>query len=293
MKTLGIDLGGTKIAVAAVEDGVILSRHRVATPQTGMSAVLDAMAEAARAVLAQHPEISRVGIGSPGPIDFKRGMVLFAPNIPGMVEAPMVSGLQERLGLTVVLENDANAAGYAEHRYGAARELHSSIFVTLSTGIGGGLFIGDKVIRGAHGIAGEIGHMILQDRGPQGGDGHHGTWEAIAAGRSIAREASYSFGRAMTTEEVFAQARAGEAKALKIIDNAAHYTGIGLANLHKIFNPDAFVLGGGLTQVGNFYLERVRAAAAAFCANYPPLELRLAALGTDAGVIGAAAVAIP
>lgn len=291
MKTLGLDLGGTKIAAAVVDDGRILSRHRVVTPQTGFEAVVVALAEAARALLPEHSEITRVGVGSPGPLDMKAGRVLFAPNIPGMENVPLVAALEEALGLQVVLENDANAAGYAEHLYGAAQELESSIYVTISTGIGGGLFFGDQVIHGAHGTAGEIGHMTLQARGPLGGDGHQGSWEALAAGRSIAREASYAYGETMTTEAVFRRAQAGESKASKIIDNAAYYTGMGLANLLKIFDPDAFIIGGGMSQVGAFYLDKIQAEADALTEGYPPVTIRLAKLGTDAGVIGAASVA--
>lgn len=292
MKTLGIDLGGTKIAVAAVEAGRILEHYRVDTPRTGGESVLEAMATAAREMLAGHPEIRAVGVGSPGPIDFARGVVLFAPNIPGMEEAPIVAGLQERLAMPVVLENDANAAGLAEHLYGAARDADTSIFVTISTGIGGGIFVGDRVLRGKHGLAGEIGHMTLQPGGPFCGCGYHGCWESIASGRAIAREASFSYGRSMTTVEVFRRAQAGEWRALKVVDNAAHYTGLALANLMKAFDPDLFVIGGGMSQVGAFYLDKIQAAADAYARGFPQPSLRTAELGVDAGVIGAASVAV-
>lgn len=291
MQTLGIDLGGTKILAAVVEDGQVRARERVATPQTGFEDVANAMASAARALLERGFEVSAVGVGSPGPLDPERGRVRFAPNIAGMVDAPIVDALEHRLGLPVTLENDANAAGYAEHLYGAAHDLDSSVYVTISTGIGGGLFLGDRVIRGANGLAGEIGHMTLLPGGPMGGDGHGGSLEAIAAGRSIARDASYAYGVEMDTPEVFARARAGEAKALGIVDNAATFTGIGLANLVKIFDPQGFVIGGGMSEVGSFYVDRIRAAVLRYLVGYPEPKFRLARLGTDAGVIGAAAVA--
>ncbi|CAN5627877.1 ROK family protein [soil metagenome] len=291
MTILGIDLGGTKIAVAAVAAGRILTRHRVDTPRTGGEAVLDAMARAAREVLMAHPEIRAVGVGSPGPIDFARGVVLFAPNIPGLEEAPLVAGLQERLSMPVALENDANAAGLAEHLYGAAKGADTSIFVTMSTGIGGGIFVSDRVLRGRHGLAGEIGHMTLQPGGPLCGCGYHGCWESIASGRAIAREASFSYCQGMTTVEVFRRARAGEWRALKVVDNAAHYSGLALANLMKAFDPDLFVIGGGMSQVGPFYLDKIQAAADAYTLGFPQLSLRTAELGVDAGVIGAASVA--
>ncbi|HEX7002987.1 MAG TPA: ROK family protein [Trueperaceae bacterium] len=291
MKTLGLDLGGTKIAAAVVLDGKVLEGERCDTPRSGFDAVLDALAGLAQGLLERHPEVTAVGIGSPGPLDYEQGLVLFAPNIPGMEGAPLVPGLVERLAMPVVLENDANAAGYAEHLYGAARDLETSIYMTISTGIGGGLFIGDRVIRGAHGLAGEIGHTVMLPGGPIDGDGHHGTLEALAAGRAIAREGSYAYGVAITTEEVFERARAGERKALAIVDNAARFTGMGIANLVKVFDPEGFVIGGGMSQVGDFYLDRIRAAAEAYLVGYPVPELRKASLGTAAGVIGAAAVA--
>ncbi len=291
MRTLGVDLGGTKIAAAVVEDGRILGQARQPTPQSGFEDVADAMAEVARRLLEEHGPVAAIGVGSPGPLDPRAGTILFAPNIPGMEDAPIVAGLRRRLDLPVVLENDANAAGYAEHLYGAARALESSIYVTISTGIGGGLFLGDRVIRGANGFAGEIGHMTLLPGGPVGGDGVDGTLEAIAAGRSIARDGSYVFGRALSTADVFAMARDGEAKALRIVDNAARFTGIGLANLVKVFDPDGFVIGGGMSQVGAFYLDRIVASLESYLAGWPVPPLLPAELGTDAGVIGAAAVA--
>jgi glucokinase len=291
VKTLGLDLGGTKIAAAVCEEGRVLAQRRTPTPQTGSEDVLDAMAEVARTLLSEQGPVHGAGVGSPGPLEAATGTVLFAPNIPGMENVALVDGLQERLSLPVVLENDANAAGYAEHLYGAARSLEASVFVTISTGIGGGLFVGDRVVRGANGFAGEIGHMTLLPGGPVGGDGVDGSLEAIAAGRSIARDGSYVYGRAMDTAEVFDRARSGEAKALRIVDNAARFTGIGLANLVKIFDPDGFVIGGGMSQVGRFYLSRIEASMTSYLEGWPVPPLLPAELGTDAGVIGAAAVA--
>lgn len=294
MLTLGIDLGGTKTAIALVSGGEILARTRIETPQTGFDDVVRGIAEACRTLLADNRElgdVSRAGIGSPGPLDLQKGTVLWAPNIVGMEDGPIVSALEEQLQLPVHLENDANAAGFAEHLYGAARGLETSVFLTLSTGIGGGLFIGDRVIHGAHGIAGEVGHMTILPGGPVGGDGHLGTLEAIAAGRAIAREASYGYGIDMDAPEVFERARRGEHIATVIIDNATEFTALGMANIVKIFDPAAFVLGGGLVSAGSYYLDRIMAAFTRHLRGYPVPEVRVASLGSDAGVIGAAAVA--
>ena len=291
MKTMGLDLGGTKIAAAIVDDGAILDYCRVETPWSGFGDVVAALASAARELLERGHRVERVGVGCPGPLDYRRGRIIFAANIPGMDDAPIVDALGEELAMDIVLENDANAAGYAEHLYGAARDLDSSIYVTISTGIGGGLFIGDTVVRGANGIAGEIGHMTLLPGGPIGGDGHTGSLEALAAGRAIARDGSYGYGVEMSTEEVFRRARDGDRKALVVVDNAATFTGIGIANLVKIFDPEGFVIGGGMSQVGAFYLDRIRSSVERYLVGYPLPPIRVAELGTDAGVIGAAAVA--
>jgi len=291
MKTLGLDLGGTKILAAVVENGRILARQQVPTPRTGYAAVLAALTDVAQTLLGDYPDVTRVGLGSPGPLDIRAGKVVFAPNIPGMEDVPIAADLSARLGVNVTLENDANAAGYAEHLYGAAKSLQSSIYVTISTGIGGGIFVGDRVVRGAYGVAGEVGHVTLLPGGPLCGCGHYGCWEAVAAGRALARDASHAYGFSVSTEAVFERARAGERLALGVVDQAAMYTGLGLANLLKAFDPDGFVLGGGMMRSGDFYMDRVQAAADTFTRGFPNVKLYLAELGTDAGVIGAAAVA--
>lgn len=292
MITLGLDLGGTKILAALVEGGRVLHAARVDTPQTGFEDVVNALTSAARSVMERGPRPACVGVGSPGPLDAERRGVIFSPNIAGMENAPLAATLEERLGLSVVLENDANVAGYAEHLYGAARGQNSSVYVTLSTGIGGGLFLGDKIITGAHGIAGEIGHMVLAVGGPMGGDGHAGTLEALAAGRSMERDAAYAYSQRVSNVELFERAARGEQKAAGIVGNAATYVGVGLANLVKIFDPAVFVLGGGLTAAGEPYLGKVRAAFRSHLeGGYPQPPLLSAQLGAEAGVIGAAAYA--
>ena len=291
MKTLGLDLGGTKILAAVVADGKILARQHLPTPRSGYAAVVDALALAATTLLREHPDVTSVGLGSPGPLNLREGRVVFAPNIPGLEDVPIAPDLSARLGLRVVLENDANAAGYAEHLYGAAKNLKSSIYVTLSTGIGGGLFVGDRVVRGAYGVAGEVGHISVLPGGPLCGCGQYGCLEAVAAGRALARDGSHAYGVALTTHEVFERAAAGELLALRVVDQATLYTGLAFSNLLKIFDPDAFVLGGGMTRVGAFYVDKIKSAADGFTRGFPSVRLLLAELGTDAGVIGAAAVA--
>ena len=291
MKTLGIDLGGTKIAVAAIENGEILALKSVATPQSGYQAVLAEIIGLAEQLLGSYQDIKALGLGVPGPVDYRLGSILFASNIRGLKDAKIAPDLQKALKLPVFIENDANAAGFAEHVYGAAKDLGSSIYVTLSTGIGGGMFIGDKIVRGHHGSAGEIGHMILQPDGPICGFGHSGCWEALASGRAIARDLGHSNNEKTTTRMVFEKAKAGDRKALTVVNNAARFSGRALANLQKVFDPEGFVIGGGMLKAGPFYLDKIQKAADYYSMGFPNVKIFPAKLSVNAGVIGASTVA--
>lgn len=286
-------MGGTKILCAVVQDGKILERHEVPTPATGYPDVLSAISKSVAPLLHKHRDVHAVGLGCPGPLEQSEGKILFTPNIPGMEQMPIVADLMAQLDKHVVLENDATAAGYAEHRFGAARGLKSSIFITISTGVGGGIFLNDRVVRGKHGNAGEIGHLTVLPGGPLCGCGQHGCWESVAGGRALAREATYSYGQAVTTAELFARAKSGEAKALSIVDNAARFSGQAIGSLVKIFDIHGFVLGGGMMRAGDFYLEKLKNEAERFSRGFATPKLLRAELGTDAGVIGAASLALP
>ncbi len=287
---LGIDLGGTKIAAAAVQNGKIIAKVIIPTPKDGAQSVFAAMIEAAKEVLKTAPA-SRVGVGVPGPLDFKKGEIKFAPNINGIINAPVVAAISAGLGLPVELENDANAAGLAEHTYGAGRGASSSYFITISTGIGGGIIINDRVWRGANGIAGEIGHITALPGGVIAGSGVSGALEAVASGTAMARDATYAYARPVDTKELFAMAEAGDWKALKIVNQAAFYIGTAIGDLQKNLDPEVFVLGGGVSEVGDFFLDKIRAVAEDGAKGFAIPVIRKAVLGSDAGVIGAALAA--
>ena len=285
---LGIDLGGTKIAVAAVRNGIIIEKKIVSTPKEGWASVCQTMIEAGLEVIAKVGEVSGIGVGTPGPIDFATGVVKFAPNIPGFENAPIVATLTKGFGRKIEIENDANAAGLAEHIYGAAQDASSSIFITVSSGVGGGIIIHDRVWRGAHGVAGEVGHIVSLPGGPIAGSGVSGALEAFSSGTAIAKDATYAYSRPVTTREAFELAQAGDARAVKIIDQAARYLGSAIADFQKVIDPEVFVLGGGVSEVGNFFLDKVRAVAEDGARGFAVPVIRAARLGTDAGVIGAA-----
>lgn len=293
MATLGIDLGGTKIALGILEGERLIYRARIPTPHEGADSVLQAMVtEASKAMAASEAPVTAVGVGTPGPIDYARGVVVFAPNIARFRNVPLRSRLEEALERPVAIENDANAAALAEHHLGAARGAESSLFVTVSTGIGGGLVAGGRVRRGAYGQAGELGHLTVLPGGPVCGCGNQGCLEAVASGRALARDASYAYAEPVDTAALFERWRAGETKARRIVEAAVGYLGQALADAQKLWDPEIVVVGGGVAAGGGeVWLERLHRAFKEHAAGWRTAPLVPARLGGDAGVIGAALAA--
>ncbi|WP_019009161.1 ROK family protein [Deinococcus aquatilis] len=289
--SIGVDVGGTKIATGVLRGDQLLDRHVQPTPETGWEAVLDAIATQVLDLQALHPDARLVGVGIPGPLNADRTRVKFAPNIYGFTDVPMVDGLRDRLGQRIILENDAKAAALAEAHMGAARGTESSIYVTVSTGIGAGIVLNGRIWRGRHGIAGEIGHITALPGGPVSGAGLDGALEAVASGTAIARDASYALNRDVSTAEAFTLAEQGHPGARRVIAQALRHIGIALADLQKTIDPEVFVVGGGVASVGDYFFQGVQRAADEYAAGFAPVTIRRAQLGTDAGVIGAALAA--
>ncbi len=291
LMTIGVDVGGTKIAYGALRDGRLLTRRALPTPREGWRSVLDAVALAALELRREFPEARAVGVGVPGPLNHDYSEVKFAPNIYGFRDVPILAYLRDRLGEQLFIENDAKAAALAEDRVGAARAASSSVYVTISTGIGSGIVLGGQLWRGFNKIAGELGHVVALPGGPLAGSGVVGALEAVASGTAIARDASYAYGTPMTTAEVFDLAQSGDPKAERIVQGALRYLGMALADVQKFLDPEVFVLGGGVSEVGTYFFEGVQRHANEFAAGFAPVKLLRAQLGSDAGVIGAALVA--
>jgi len=312
---IGIDLGGTKIITALVDtEGRIISRdYRETEAARGPAAVMARMIDAASRVMngggVAAAQISGVGVAAPGPIDAKSGMVTTPPNLPGWRSVPLRQWIQDELGLPTALENDANAAALAEHRFGAGRRTKHMIYVTASTGIGGGFILNGELYNGATGGAGEIGHMTILPQGPHCGCGNRGCLEALASGRAIAREARERVKCGVPTliadlaegdpdrisAKLVAQADAqGDIEAQEILDEAMTYLGVGMANLVNLFNPELIVIGGGLTKMGERLFDPVRRIVdrRAFRTAAQVVNVVPAQLGDDVGVLGAAAVAM-
>jgi len=288
MALIGVDLGGTKILVGVLEDGKLISRTVEPTPKHGWQSVLDKIAEMILSAQQRHPEVRRIGVGCPGPLDFRKGEVKLAPNVFDFKDVPLVRYLQEKTQLEVMLENDANAAGLAEAVLGAAKGTSSSMYITVSTGIGGGLCFGDRVWRGFNGIAGEVGHIIVLPGATVSGAGQSGALEALSSGRAIARDASFALNRSVSTAEAFSLAQSGDPVAVAVVENALTHLGVALANLQKTIDPEVFVIGGGVAEVGDYFFDFVQRVADESCKDYAPVVIRRAQMGYDAGVIGAA-----
>lgn len=310
---IGIDLGGTKIrAIVTAHDGEILGEDiRPTDAEDGQDAVIGRLVASARAAVAASgrpfEQMVAVGVTAPGTVDFDEGILHQPPNLPGWDAVPLGRLVRERLGRPVFLENDANAAAYGEWRYGAGKGLRHLIYLTVSTGIGGGLILNGALYRGADGAAGELGHMTVDVQGPPHNCGMVGCLEVMASGTAIARLAAEAVaaGRSpalarlaagveeLTAAEVDVAAEAGDEAAREILARAARYLGVGLANYINIFNPEAIVVGGGVTNIGERLLRPAFALAKARAFRLPAERVLLAhaALEGRSEVLGVSALA--
>ncbi|MEV0281052.1 ROK family glucokinase [Streptomyces sp. NPDC050610] len=307
--TIGVDIGGTKIAAGVVdEEGSILATCKVPTPQTS-EGVIDAIAEAVRTVSAGYA-VEAVGIGAAGYVDDKRATVLFAPNIDWRHEA-LKDKVEQRISLPVVVENDANAAAWGEYKFGAGKGHEDVICITLGTGLGGGVIIGNKLRRGRFGVAGEFGHIRVVPDGLLCGCGSQGCWEQYASGRALVR---YAHQRANATPEnaeillslgdgtidgiqgkhISAAARRGDPVAVDSFRELARWAGAGLADLASLFDPSAFIVGGGVSDEGDLVLDPIRKSFRRWLVGgqwRPHAQVLAARLGGEAGLVGAADLA--
>lgn len=275
------------LGILVDERGLVTAEERVATPRGG-EAIIEAIAGVAESLGGGLP----VGVGAPGLVDAE-GVLRFAPNLPGVVDAPMRSLLEKRLGVRVVLENDATAACWAEHQVGAARGVDDVVVVTLGTGIGGGLVSGGRLQRGANGFAGEIGHIVVHTDGPQCPCGMRGCWERYASGSGLSKLARQR-GLGERGEAVTAAAAAGDPVGLEVMAEFAHWVAVGLVSLAYLLDPAMFVIGGGLVEAGELLLGPTRDAFTSLLAgsrHRPAVEIVPAQLGEQAGAIGAALLA--
>ncbi len=292
--TVGVDIGGTKVAAAVVDpDGTVLARARRDTPHrsTEPSVVETVIVEAVDDLRGTHA-VEAVGVGAAGFVDANGELVRFAPHLSWRDE-PLRARLAERIGLPVFVDNDANAALWAEHRFGAARGIEDVVLVTLGTGIGGGLLIRGRPYRGVNGMAGEFGHMQLVPDGRPCECGRRGCWEQYASGKALARYAN-SAGLNLSGPPLTEAAADGHPVACGAYTDVGRWLGIGLANLVAAFDPAVIVVGGGVGAVGELLLEPARRALSdtVVGAGHRRLpDVVTASLRAEAGMIGAADLA--
>jgi glucokinase len=308
----GIDLGGTKILVLVADAaGNVLGTTRIATlatqgPESVIGRIVDAVHAATAEAQVETMALLGAGVSAPGPIDAAEGVITDPPNLPGWHNVPLARILHDRLGITVVLENDANCGAVGEHRFGAGRGYRHMLFVTISTGIGGGIIIDNELYEGASGAAGEVGHIGVSADGPSCGAGHVGCLEAFASGTAIAARAREMIAAGglprtarmaereppLSAKTVHLASEQGEAEAGAIIASAGRYLGIGLASLINVFNPQAIVLGGGLTNMGDAILGPAveTARTRSFAQSFMDVRIVEGELGERVAALGAIAV---
>jgi glucokinase len=306
---IGLDVGGTKIAGGVVtESGRILDRTRVPTPPDSQAATLAAVVAVLDELRDRNPGVEAIGLGAAGLVEWPGGVARWAPhNSYRRMELRRI--LHERTGLPTSVDNDANAAAWAEARFGAGAAGGDLVLVTVGTGIGGGLVLDGHIHHGQHGFAGELGHMIVDPDGDRCACGNRGCLEAMASGSTLGRlgreaAAGDPSGRLatlaggpglVTGEVVFAAASEGDKAALALFERVGHWLGVGIASLVTIFDPDLVVVGGGVAATGELLLAPARASFERYVharehRDLPPVVP--ARLGADAGLVGAATLAL-
>jgi glucokinase len=304
--TIGVDVGGTTVAAGVVdEQGSVLATAERDTPSDDPGRTEDVIVEVVGELAASH-DIDAVGVGAAGFVDAERSTVLFAPNLAWRDE-PLRAAIEGRCDLPVVIENDANAAAWAEARFGAGRGEDEVVVLTVGTGIGGGIVLGGRLLRGRFGVAGEIGHINIVPDGRRCGCGLEGCWEQYASGRALVQEAqelakaSPAMARALlalaggepemiTGPMVTQAAQEGDVAALRCFDVVGTWLGRGMAQLAAVLDPGLFVLGGGVSAAGELLREPAGRALLQYLTargHRPNAELRTAELGPEAGIVGA------
>lgn len=311
--TIGLDLGGTNIVGVVLSTGnVTLQRRTVASEADGgPEHVIQRLSGLVDDLIGEggldRSRIEGVGIGAPGPMSQARGVILHAPNLPGWNDVPLREALREATSLAVVLENDANAAAFGEFVAGAGEPVTDMVMLTLGTGIGGGIIVDGRLLRGSHDNAGEIGHVIVEPDGRPCPCGQRGCLEryasaraigermteAIRSGESSALHAHIDSGKTIDARDVDQAARDGDPAAMRVWDEACRYLAAASVTIQHMINPQRVVLAGGLTGAGERLLnpvrEHFRKLTWTSAADGP--EFVLATLGIDAGAVGAAALA--
>lgn len=311
---IGVDLGGTNIRAGIVDaEGRILNRIENSTSvQNGKDTVIERLIEGIKSLKddarGKTLEVLSVGLGAPGIISIEKGIIAISPNLPDWVNVPLRDIVEEKTGIHAVLENDANAWAFGEKWVGEGRGLQDFIMITLGTGVGGGIIHKGEILHGADGMAGEIGHMTVNPDGPKCGCGNHGCLEVYASARGITdraigaieaggetklREITEGNIYKINSEMVYQAAKEGDSLARDIIREMGRYLGIGIASLINIFNPEAIIIGGGVKDAWDLFIEPLKKEVQVRAFSIPAEKARIIrSTISDGGLIGAAGLAL-
>lgn len=312
---IAVDLGGTKIAAALIAPGgEILDRERAPTiASEGPEAVIQRIFDTIDLILGRSrmsgSQIEGICVAAAGPVDMQHGILSTSPNLPGWHDVPVRDIVADHYRINSYLINDAKAAALGEHRFGAGQGADNMLYITVSTGIGGGIVANGRLYVGRSGGAGEVGHMTIDMNGPKCACGNTGCWEALASGTAMAAEAirrlesdeesslATRFAdriREITPVEIGEAALEGDSFSLDVIAWSARHVGVGLANLVNIFNPELIIIGGGLSKMGDILLKPAVKTMndRAFPLLAQAVRIVSSPLGDDAGVMGAGAFAL-
>ncbi len=312
MHAIGVDIGGTKIAAGVVDDeGNILAQTRRATEPDDAASIDRAVAEV-YAELSQKYDVGAIGVAAAGFVNSERSTVLFAPNIAWR-DYPLRERVDALIDddVRIVVENDANAAGWAEFRFGAGRHVDDMVMLTVGTGLGGAIVVGGKLVRGAWGVAAEVGHMRVVPGGHYCGCGHEGCWEQYASGSALVRDAQAAIvvdaqrgamllelaggdPEQLTGPQITQAAHAGDPLAVSLLEHLGRWIGEGSASVAALLDPALIVIGGGVGAAGDLLLDPARKAFAdqlSARGHRPEAEIQIASMGNEAGIVGAADLA--
>ncbi|MCL3862171.1 ROK family glucokinase [Actinotalea sp. K2] len=311
MHTIGVDIGGTKIAAGVVdENGVILAKTRTHTVAVDSGSVDRAVVAVCRELASEY-QVGAIGLAAPGFVSSDQATVLFTPNLPWRDHRLRDRVATEFPGVRIVVENDANAAGWAEFRFGAGRDVHDMLLLTVGTGLGGALVVGGRLVRGAWGVAAEVGHLRVVPGGHLCGCGLRGCWEQYTSGSALVRDARLAAqddpaGAARLLElgggsvagiggpHVTQAAQEGDPLAIALLAELGRWIGEGCASVAALLDPALIVIGGGVGAAGPLLLEPARTAFGAQLSGQghrPVADFALASMGNDAGIVGAADLA--
>jgi glucokinase len=307
---VAVDLGGTNLRAALFTDETPppLKISKQPTPASeGVEAVIKSLIATIEEVMMEDQQPACIGIGAPGPLDPSRGVIIEAPNLPGWENIALAEKIERHFEIPVILGNDANLAALGEWRHGAGHGAANLIYLTISTGIGGGIIINNQLLLGEQGVGAELGHVTIDPAGPICSCGQPGHIEAVASGTALAEQAidALNSGRTsslqsiwetgkLTAKDVGRAAQAGDELACDLVERIGKTIGRYVADLTHIFNPEIIVIGGGVSQLGELLFNPIRAGVRKFALSpiyYQHLEIVPAALGDDAGLIGAMVLA--